>query len=50
MQQREATEKKSHYQNSSSENIYERKINCKSFKSKDKFYNSNKTNEEKSDS
>ena len=50
MQQIKATEEKSDWQNSSSEKIYERKITCKIFKSKSKFSNSNKTNEEKSDS
>ena len=50
MQQRKATEGKSHYQNSSSEKIYAPKTNCKRFKSKTKISNSNKTNEEKSDS
>ena len=50
MQQIKATEEKSHCQNYSSEKIYEGKINCKSFKSKGKTSNSNKNNEEKSDS
>jgi len=50
MQQIKATEEKSHRQNSRSEKIYEREINCKSFKSKGKISNNNKTNEEKFDS
>ena len=50
MQQIKATEEKCHCQNSSNEKIDERKINCKSFKSKGIISNSNKINEEKSDS
>ena len=50
MQQRKGTEEKYHCQNSRSEKIYERKLNSKSFKSKGKISNSNKTKDEKSDS
>ena len=47
MQQIKATEEKSHCQNYSSEKIYERKINCKSFKYKGKISNSNKSKKNK---
>ena len=50
MQQIKGTEDKSHCQDSRSEKFYERKIDCKSFKSEGKISNSNKTNEENSDS